>query len=214
MSLAHRVSRWNRDRKWRLFQQHFDLTPDSKVLDVGFSENEYSASDNYIERHYPYPGQLTALGVDQPDTICERYPQVQFVHYDGGRFPFEDKAFDICWSNAVIEHVGDRAAQRDFLAEIARVSRRAFITTPNRYFPIEVHTRTPLLHFLPKPVFDRWLRLIGKAWAAGDYMDLLSHRELQRLLREAGIADYRIHRNRLFPFTLDFVVMMDCETAT
>ena len=40
----------------------------------------------------------------------------------------------------MIEHVGGEEEQRRFVAEVLRVGRRAFITTPNRWFPIEVHT--------------------------------------------------------------------------
>jgi len=77
-------------------------------LDVGFSEEEFSGTDNFLERHYPYPEMITALGVDVPVTFRDRYPSVTAVHYKGGVFPFEDNQFDVAWSNAVLEHVGDR----------------------------------------------------------------------------------------------------------
>jgi hypothetical protein len=57
-------------------------------------------------------------------------------------------------SAAVIEHVGSFARQCDFLKECCRVARRAvFVTTPNRWFPVEFHTILPLVHWLPKPAF-------------------------------------------------------------
>ena len=40
--------------------------------------------------------------------------------------------------------------------EVKRVSRGAFMTTPNRLFPVDLHTRTPLLHYLLKSVFDQY----------------------------------------------------------
>ena len=49
----------------------------------------------------------------------------------------------------MIEHVGGRDRQRQLVSEAIRVGRRVFITTPNRRFPIEVHTRLPLVHWLP-----------------------------------------------------------------
>lgn len=211
MSLAHRVSAASRRRKWGLFMSTVAPTPATTVLDVGFSDTEYSATDNYIEKNYPYPENLTALGIESPLEFAQRYPQVRAVTYQGGRFPFADNEFDVCWSNAVLEHVGDAEAQVCFLREISRVSRRAFFTTPNRLFPVEVHTRTPLLHMLPKPVFDRYLRLAGKEWAAGDYMRLLSERELRALLTQARIVNYRLQKNRLLGLCMDFVVLADCE---
>jgi len=209
VSLAYKISEHNRKRKWKAFTEIIRPGPDLKVLDVGYCDQENVETDNFIEKHYPYPHMLTALGTEAPTIFRQTYPDVNCVHYDGTTFPFRDASFDVCWSNAVIEHVGDRAAQLRFLAETKRVAKRAFITTPNKFFPIEVHTRTPLLHLLPKPVFDRYLKMIGKAWATGEYMNLLSLSDLKRLLRQAGITDFKILKNRLLGFTLDFVVVMN-----
>ena len=39
------------------------------------------------------------------------------------------------------------------IAECSRVAKRmVFLTTPNRWFPIEVHTALPLIHWLPGKV--------------------------------------------------------------
>ena len=207
MSIAHLVSGYNRRRKWAIFKRDINPKREDRILDVGFSNKEYSPNDNFIEKNYQYPEMLTALGIEPSDEFSERYPAVCVIQYGGEEFPFADNEFDICWSNAVIEHVGDESKQLNFLKEIRRVGRRAFVTTPNKYFPIEPHTRTPLLHFLPKPVFDFYLRLIGKKWATGDYMKLLSVGDMEKLLKSAGITDYKIIKNRLFGFTLDFVVI-------
>ena len=188
--------------------------PQTRVLDVGFANNDNSPVENYIEKHYPYPGNLTALGVDPCDDFAQRYPRVRVVRYDGGTFPFADQQFDVCWSNAVLEHVGGPQRQVQFLREIKRVARRAFVASPNRLFPVEVHTFTLLLHYLPKSVLDAYLRQVGKGWATGDYMRLLSYRDLRLLLEEAGVVDYRIFRNRLAGFTLDFVVIFGADQVS
>jgi SAM-dependent methyltransferase len=208
MSLGYVVSGWNRRRKWKLFLHEMSPTHGTTVLDVGFSEVEHSITDNFLEKHYPFPNRITALSTDVPVEFLKRYPQVRAVHYKGDVFPFPDHSFDLCWCNAVLEHVGGWKKQARFTQEIKRVAKKAFITTPNRYFPIEVHTRTPLLHWLPKPIFESYLRLIGKEWASGEYMHLLSEYELKTLLAEAGIGGYKIIRNRLLGWTLDFVVIM------
>ena len=65
----------------------------------------------------------------------------------------------------MIEHVGGEDEQRRFVAEALRVGRRAFITTPNRWFPVEVHTRLPLVHWLPDNVSHRAYDLARKPWA-------------------------------------------------
>lgn len=120
------------------------------MLDVGFSDREYSQADNYSEKNYPWPENLTAVGLDPPAEFSVRYPTVAAVQYDGATLPFADRTFDIVWANAVLEHVGDADAQVRFLQELFRVGQTVFLSTPNRFFPIEVHTRFPLVHWLPK----------------------------------------------------------------
>lgn len=231
MSLAYKISSWNRCRKWQLFQEEIKPNATTTILDVGFSEQEYWDTDNFLEKSYPYIEQITALTIETPDLYLStrkdaqvqvpedvillkrkesltRYPKLKVITYDGNIFPFSDKSFDICWSNAVLEHTGDEQQQIMFLKEIKRVAKVAFITTPNRYFPIEVHTRTPLLHFLPKKIFDRYLHSVGQGWAADDYMYLLSIRDLHRRLHAAGITEYKIIKNRLLYFVLDFVIIL------
>src|SRR5512139_1077631 len=80
----------------------------------------------------------------EPGFIC--------VAGDGCNLPFADRAFDVVFSNSVIEHLGSPAAQGRFAAEAERAGKGYWIQTPNRYFPIETHLLTPLVHFLPK----RW----------------------------------------------------------
>lgn len=213
MSLAYKISGWNRGRKWQRFLDMIPLTAETRLLDVGFSDQEYSATDNFLEKHYPYLHQVTALTLDEPKEGRERYPAVNIIQYDGRVFPFADQSFDVCWSNAVIEHVGQVDAQVAFLKEIKRVAKVAYLTTPNRLFPVEVHTRTLLLHYLPKPLFDRYLHLIGKSWAAGDYMDLLSLRDVKQRLAAAGIQDYQILANTLLGVPLDFVIVFRADAS-
>lgn len=209
MSLAYKIFAANRHRKWDIFLREISPNPKLRVLDVGFSENEYSSTDNYIEKYYPYPEMLTALGVNTPNVFKERYPKINAFQYDGNVFPFGDKEFDVLWCNAVIEHVGNFDKQQFFLSEVKRVASKAFLTTHNRLFPIEVHTCTPLLHYLPKNIFDSYLRLIGKTWATGNYMNLLSINDIKRLLMKAGIRNYRIIANKWLGFTMDFIIIFE-----
>lgn len=62
---------------------------------------------------------------------------------------FEDKHFDIVFSNSVIEHLFTKEAQIKMATEIRRVSKAYYIQTPNYYFPIEPHWMFPFFQFLP-----------------------------------------------------------------
>jgi SAM-dependent methyltransferase len=200
------ISQKNRIRKYKLFLEKCNPFATDKILDVGYSNKEYSPVDNFLEKNYSCPSNITALGVEEYDLFKQRYPNVQVVRYDGSVFPFEDKSFDIGWSNAVIEHVGNRERQIQFLKELCRTCKKVYFTTPNRYFPFELHTRYPLIHWLPKKVFDKILSLTSKKWAAGDYMNLLSRKSLKKILKKANVKEYSLHKNRFLGFTMDFSV--------
>jgi SAM-dependent methyltransferase len=178
------VSLRSRRRKLRLFLEELQPTAETSVLDVGADELAFGEGDgcgtlNFFEEHYPWPEKITALGVHDGSGFRARYPAIRYVQGDACDLPFEDGAFDIVFSNAVIEHVGGRERQRRFVSEAVRVGRRAFITTPNRRFPIEVHTRLPLVHWLPDPAAHRVYRRVGKGFATE--VHLLSKKRLRAL---------------------------------
>ena len=56
------------------------------------------------------------------------------------------------------------------MREALRVGRRVFLTTPNRWFPVEVHTRLPLVHWLPDSLAGRVYDLTGKSWARENHL--------------------------------------------
>ncbi len=85
---------------------------------------------------------------------------------DGRLLPFPDRSFDLVFSNSVIEHVGDAASQEQFAREVARVGRAYWVQTPNRWFPVEQHLLTPLVHWLPK----RWQRALVPRWTVWSAM--------------------------------------------
>ena len=206
--LARQISTRNRKRKYDFFIKTFKPDERTKILDVGYTDNDYYGGLNFLEYHYPFQHNITALGIEEPKIFPQKFPKVKVVRYDGNIFPFKNKEFDIVWSNAVIEHVGNYEKQKFFVSELVRTGKKIFMTTPNRFFPFEVHTRLPLLHFLPKKYFDKIMIMIGKKWATGDYMYLLSENDLKRILRELGITNYTIKRNRFFLFTMDFSVIV------
>jgi SAM-dependent methyltransferase len=178
------VSLRSRRRKLRLFLDELQPTRETTVLDVGadelgFGEGETCRTLNFFEELYPWPDRITALGLTDGAGFRRRYPSIRHVQGDACALPFEDGAFDVVFSNAVIEHVGGRERQRMFVSEALRVGRQVFVTTPNRLFPIEVHTRVPVVHWLPEPTAGRVYRVLGKDDA--EDVHLLSRRSFRSL---------------------------------
>jgi SAM-dependent methyltransferase len=184
VKLADRVSLRSRRRKLALFMETMRPTPETRVLDIGadelgFGEGDDCTTHNFFEELYPWPERITALGLHPGERFRERYRNVEYVQGDACALPFADGAFDVVFSNAVVEHVGGPDRQRQFVREALRVAPRAFVTTPNRWFPIEVHTRLPLVHWLPRQAAEKAYELARKPWAKENH--LLGPRDLERL---------------------------------
>ena len=180
----------------RRFVRACRITADTRVLDIG------GTPDNWLLS--PVKPRLVLLNM--PRARADLSGADRWVAGDGRLLPFRDGAFDVVFSNSVIEHVGDAASQQRFANEVARVGRAFWIQTPNRWFPVEQHLLTPLVHWLPK----RWQSAIvrrGTVWSALTrpspdrreyYLDhflrdvrLLGFRELQALFPGAEIIRER-----------------------
>jgi SAM-dependent methyltransferase len=173
MNLVDAVSLRSRRRKLRLFLEELRPTPETTVLDVGVDEIGFGAeggesgcsTHNFFEELYPWRARITATGLHDGSGFRAAYPEIEYIQSDGCALPFADNAFDLYFSNAVIEHVGGSERQSAFVAEALRVSGRVFLTTPNRLFPIEVHTRLPIVHWLPDGAAHRAYDIVRKPWA-------------------------------------------------
>ena len=203
MRPADAVSLHSRKRKLQLFLEELQPTATTTVLDVGadelaFGEGDGCATMNFFEELYPWPERITALGLQDGAVFGERYPHVRYVQGDACALPFEDGEFDVVFSNAVIEHVGGRERQRRLVSEALRVGRRVFLTTPNRLFPLEVHTRLPFVHWLPDRLSYRVYDALGKEFAK----DL-------RLLSPRAFASLFPGRVRIVNLGLTLVAIVD-----
>lgn len=170
-----------RERMLQRFLALYQPGPTTRVLDLGVTPDLTLPESNHFEQRYPFPAALTAASIEDLTPLRARFPQVTLVSIAPGALPFADASFDLVFCSAVLEHVGDDAQQGRFIAEILRVGKAYFLTTPNRWFPLEFHTLLPLLHWLPKKVHQRLLRGLGKPfWASTDNLNLLSRTSLRR----------------------------------
>jgi hypothetical protein len=108
--------------------------------------------------------------------------------------PFDDRTFDFAHSSAVFEHVGSRENQVQFLRELWRVARKGiFVTTPNRWFPIEFHTVLPLVHWLHTPSSRKIFSALGRGFFADETnLNLTSSRGLAQAAKRARVEHFRI----------------------
>ncbi len=172
----------------------FQPTAETTVLDVGVTSDTTHAESNYFEQLYPFSAQITCVGTENGSHLAARYPGLKYKQVQQGQpLPFADNQFDVVFSNAVLEHTGNREWQATFLEEICRVGRGFFVTTPNRWFPFEHHTGLPLLHFLPPKVFRGLIQNTKyKYWANESNLNILTAGQLRRILPKQACAHVEI----------------------
>jgi ubiquinone/menaquinone biosynthesis C-methylase UbiE len=176
-----------RTKRMRQFQAIFQPNGKTRILDVGGGEFNWLLLSGQP--------QLTFLNIAIPK---ERTLNASWLIADGRHLPFKDGAFDIAYSNSVIEHLSNFENQRCLAAEIQRVAHQYYVQTPNKWFPIEPHLLTPFIHWLPHRWRQRLIRnftLWGlitrptkeKCRELVDEIRLLDESQLQHLFPDAHI---------------------------
>ncbi len=138
-SLAHTF----RKKRFEFFLSLLQTVPPPiRLLDVGgtrdFWEKMGTPSDSL---------HVTLLNVFPTNIQDSRFT---YIVGDGRDLSqFADGAFDVVFSNSVIEHLPTFADQARMSSEIQRVGKRYFVQTPNYYFPLEPHFLVLGFQFFP-----------------------------------------------------------------
>lgn len=147
--LREPLSRRFREQRMRVLAERFTFTPEVTVLDVGGAPAMWLL--------LPVRPRVTLLNI-WPSSPWQLPDGMRYLHGDARALEFEDRSFDLTFSNSVIEHVGEWQDQQRFAREVCRVGKRYYIQTPNRRFPVEPHYAAPFVHWLPRGVQRRALR--------------------------------------------------------
>ena len=202
MSLFSRLSSISRARKLDLFSQMMKPAKGMKLLDIGAEINPGRDEVPQLIDIYPWKNNISVVNISEEHilTIKKCYPEIETVVCDACELPWSDKSFDIVYSNAVIEHLGSFERQKKMAAEIMRVGKRWFVTTPNRWFPFEFHMRLPLVTWLPGRSYLRIGNIISYNHLRGKYMinvrrkdlRLMSVSELKKCFPGSNIVKQRV----------------------
>jgi ubiquinone/menaquinone biosynthesis C-methylase UbiE len=149
------------------FQQHWGLTADSSVLDVGCAKGFMMHDMAEL-----IPG-ITVKGIDVSEyavthAIDDMKPHVQVA--DARALPFADKSFDVTISiNTVHNLERDECAQA--LREIERVSRKGSFITVDAYRNEEEKERMYAWNLTAKTIMsvDEWVAFFAEVGYTGDY---------------------------------------------
>lgn len=178
-----------RRRRIDLLVRTLELDARTRILDVGGSAIFWKQLETWFPSAMP---RITILNVSAAPANLP--PYIGWVQADGCRLPFRDQAFDLAFSNSVIEHVGNLDFQQTFASEIRRVARRYWVQTPDPRFLIEPHYIAPFLHWLPKGARRMLLRRCSVwGWVARP-----TRQDIEKIVAEIRLVRPREFRH-MFP---------------
>lgn len=215
--LLDKVTERTRSKIHSLFLNHVNPTQSDIILDIGASANPTFKASNYLEATSPHLN-ISAVGLGADNPIWQKlYPNIPYTHGTVLALPFDDKSFDIVYSHAVIEHVGCYANQVKMIIEALRVAKKSiWITTPNRWHPIEFHSVFPFFHWLPKSWYRFILKKMGSTYfCKEENLNLLGKKSLLSATKNAELAcsdflksplNIRIYTVRFLGFTSNLLL--------
>ena len=111
------------------------IRPYDKVLEIGPGALPNPRADAYLDKRFDDPAELDA----QFGHASRKEEPKNLTYYDGGKFPYEDNAFDYTICSHVLEHI--EAPELDlFFSELTRVSQRGYIEVPNVFYELICYT--------------------------------------------------------------------------
>ncbi len=184
-----------REKRFAFFKDlmdQVDSTTPIKILDIGGTEPYWermklTESDKFT---------VTLLNLTVTPIKYKNFTSIKGDASDLSQF--EDKHFDIVFSNSVIEHLFSKENQKRMADEIRRVGKYYYVQTPNYFFPIEPHWLFPFFQYLPFNVrvfLDRNFNLghrkksstRAQAIEKVSEVKLLTEREMKKLFPEGQV---------------------------
>jgi hypothetical protein len=196
------LSQRARDRRHRRLLESFPDLADMSVVDLGGTVDYWIRSGLRPARVVVVNLSDGALDRSDPSSEWITTRRGDACNFDGG-----GEAFDLAFSNSVIEHVGGFVRRQQFADRIHELAPRHWVQTPDRYFPLEPHWGFPGMQFLPVRarlwVASRWAwgprgadeRSVERTRANEDeclMTDLIASAELQRLFPASVVWSERV----------------------
>lgn len=187
-----------RGRRFSVFKETLAPTVTDRVLDVG-------GYPGFWTQYEPVVKSIDCLNIHETAWNPSEAPRhgIRMMVGNGCDLAFPGAAYDILFSNSVIEHVGGWEDQQAFAREARRVGNALWIQTPAHEGPLEPHYVGLYIHHLPKNWqvrLIRWITFWG--WTQRptrqqiqqevDSIRLLTRKEMETLFPDCEILTERL----------------------
>tara|TARA_B100000035_G_C20962182_1_gene537090 strand:- start:517 stop:1185 length:669 start_codon:yes stop_codon:yes gene_type:complete len=185
------------------------INDEDTILDIGTTP-VILKHENYFLNHYKFKDKITCLSNQNLEKLKSVYPNLKTILGDGRDTGLNENQFDITLSNATLEHVGSYEQQKSFVKEMNRVSKKkSIIITPNRYYPLDTHTMLPFIHWLPKKIHRKLLKIFKYDFLSLEKnLNLLSTKDLIKICSDLNITNYHIQSINFMGFKSNLILII------
>ena len=158
-------------------------TPPSEwsVLDVGCGSGEYSLElSRHVARVVGVEPELRAVEVARQQLRAGSIKSVEFA--TGFIEDYRTtQLFDLAISLTTVEHMPDARKSFAHILDLLKPGGVIYLTAPNKLWPIECHYALPFLSWLPLPLADLYLRMMGYPQSYADCSYMRTYRGMKKL---------------------------------
>jgi ubiquinone/menaquinone biosynthesis C-methylase UbiE len=148
------------------------------ILDIG-------SGSGHIATHFAKNNVVTAADVE--NQLCTGEAVLNFVQLVDKYLPFEDASFDIVILNHVLTYIPDQLYELIEIRRVLKPKGLCYISLPNRLFPIDPHSKIPVIHNLPQRLYVKIMRQL-----TGENIEICMHNygEMIELFNSAGFVPH------------------------
>ena len=194
---------------FEIIKKNINLNSINSVLDVGTTSDNSLESSNFLIKQFK--SIKIKKSISDQKILDDNFFDMTFERSitENLNDNFENLRSDLLVCSSTIEHLGNFSNIKRGIDNIVNLSDKYFIiTTPNRYHPIEFHTKIPFIHFLPKEFHRKLLKFFGNDFfSKEENLNLLSKKDLINLMSNYKNISYNINEIKLFGFISNFIIV-------
>ena len=210
LSFIDRVIKMKRLEMLNILRNNIKDYSINSFLDIGTTEENKLESSNFFAKNFSYikvKKSITNQNISGEKfsaflkkSITDNFSNDEIIKFKS----------DLVISSATIEHVGSFENQVKMVKNISELCNKCFfITTPYRFFPIDFHTKIPLIHMLPKNIHRKILTILRlEDYAKEENLNLLDFNSLKVIIDQSKNNDFKIKimKIKLFGLTSNLLI--------
>ena len=189
-----------------IIKEKITLNKINTVLDIGTTSDDQNISSNLIVKNLNNISEFRSISDQKITSPFFKKMLQKSITDDFSEEEVERFKSDLVLSSATIEHVGNYNNQKMMLANMVRLSKKIIIiTTPNRFHPVDFHTKIPIIHWLPKSIHRKILKFLNLSfYSREENLNLLSKSDFIQLAKDENIT-YEFKYIRLLGFISNLI---------